>query len=219
MIGCVIIILMLVWLLRDHLELSELKSDIVRLESSVGVLDVVDPSRLHIKFSEVDAASPDDVKLIWRLWIPGGENWRLTHGIGGSRSGYSGFSSSDGRPQLLSVRMIREDSDCVIHVVTVGSTFPMNGGKNMASFVTAHWDSLVLEIAGKESQLDMSSDQITDVLRIGAPKSLRDEFQKAFPNRRSDDDAALTVFQLRLGTEQSFVNEEAELAEAKAGNQ
>lgn len=195
-------------LILERRKVAVLKLEQQRLEQLVGQLKIDNPDKMQLKMVQ----RPSRDHIVWRIYLPGNQNWRLAENSVGGSSGWSSLGKSRATEGLLRFRIDRDDGKSKIHLIrnNVSSTTSLQ--PELADFLEAHWDELDVKIAGVDAQITESVNAIIPLIEIRLPAALKSLADKELSNLGLQTSA--TIFQVILGSEKAFEDRE-KLEQAK----
>lgn len=203
-----LIITCLVCLKLERQKLAVVRLEQQRLEQLVGQLRIDDPEKMQIKMIQ----RPSRDHIVWRIYLPGNQNWRLAEASVGGGSGWSSVGQSQATEGLLRFRINRDDVKSEIHLIRNNGSSTMSLQPQLADFFETHWDELEVTIAGVDAQVTESVDTIVPLIEIRLPEALQSLAEQELGSLGLHTSAAL--FQVTLGGEKAFADRD-KLEQAK----
>lgn len=161
------------------------ESELARLRTLIGEIDVVDPGKVHIQ--ALNTGEP--LHYAWRIYLPAGFNSKIASYFT-LAGGNSWSSSSSTKPEhfLARVRFRRTESGEweVYKKFHQGSSRSSLGNRALSDLFDKHGAQLVVEQAGVGEVLVFAPHETRDLLRILLPPSVQDEYRQWYQGQASE---------------------------------
>ena len=174
---------------------NRLRTEHDRLAEKYGVLQVNDPNKYLIRFTESESGLRE---LNWRLYYP-----PLGSVLGSQSTGMTLPNAHRHEPDYGDIRIsakFRFQDGAARAFVVVGSYRSVRPIKPrvLASFFEEHWDDLEFEILGEEMPLEFEPDQILQVLTVKVPERLLQHLPESLSQEQRDQLSDGPIMEIKL---------------------
>ena len=174
---------------------NQLRTEHDRLAEKYGVLQVNDPNKYLIRFTESESGLRE---LNWRVYYP-----PLDSVLGSQSTGMTSPNAHRHEPDYGDIRIsakFRFQDGAARAFVVVGSYRSARPIKPrvLAPFFEEHWDDLEFEILGEEMPLEFEPDQILQVLTIKVPERLLQQLPESLSQEQRDQLSDGPIMEIKL---------------------
>ncbi|TWT76745.1 hypothetical protein CA13_72430 [Planctomycetes bacterium CA13] len=212
-----VIMIFTVSLVSENRQYESLRREKERLEKMFGRFDIDNPQELNLKLAE--RVSRDH--LLWRVYWPARNDWRIAHRNAWGGHGWSSFYSRDATENILRFRVHRSDDTTEIHLIReAGPSDRMIIDEQAAMILNTHWDELQISFAGNDCQVAQSVDTILTLFEVRVPDDLMPKLKSEVDSRLWGNLQTEPLISFWIGTAQAFeVKESREQLKRQGGSE